>query len=124
MALDDTNSIDIILGSKPYAKVTLVIVDGEKHVDDENRFIKLVAKIKCYVAYITSKQFTVDYPGVMPNEVLIGVACIQEPSEKMKLITQVRPRANPDAIIRVRCARYEEGGDLPWFVRPDGEEPT
>src|SRR5438552_19170833 len=113
MGLDDLNSIDIVLNPTPHAKRTLVIVDGEAHGDEEIRFTKLLAKLKCYVAYITSEQFSAAHPGVAPNDVMIGVMCSQPPNEGMKLIDRIRPHALPDVLIRVACVHYKSGGPLP-----------
>ena len=34
MALDNTNSIDIVLNATPHAKCTLLIMDGSPHADE------------------------------------------------------------------------------------------
>ena len=118
MGLSDPTSIDLVLNATTHAKRTLVIVDGEAHTDEESRINQLLEKLKCYVAYITSEQFGADYPGVNPNEVLIGVMCSQPPTEGMRLVTQIRPHAAPDVLIRVSCVHYVRGGTLPWFIGP------
>lgn len=123
MGLSDTNSIDIVLDATRHAKCTLLIVDGQAHTDQELRFNQFLSKLRGYVAYVISDQFAADHPGVEPNEVLIGVTCSTPPSEAMQAITQIRPHARPDALIRVSCVHYVQGGPMPWFVRPDGEPP-
>ena len=121
MGLDDTKSIDLVLNPTAHAKVTLVIVDGEKHADEKVRFDKFLAKLRAYVSYIVSPPFAAAHPGVEPKDVLIGVLCTQPPSEMMREVREVRPHARPDLSVRVSCVEYQPGGPLPWFVRPDGK---
>lgn len=123
MGLDDAKSIDIVLGPTPHAKVTLVIVDGEVHADENLRFNKFLAKLRAYIGHVMCPQFAAAHPGVEPKDVLIGVLCKQPPNEVMLQMTEVRPTAPPDVSIRVRCAQYEPGSPFPWFVRPDGVPP-
>ena len=123
MGLEDTKSIDIVLNPTPHAQVTLVIVDGEKHADEQVRFDKFLVKLRAYIAYVSGRQFATAHPGVEPKDVLIGVFCTQPPNEMMRQIKEVRPHGRPDVSIRVSCVEYQPGDPLPWFVRPDGQPP-
>lgn len=124
MALDDIKSIDFVLDPTPHAKLTLLIVDGVPHADEEARFNKFLKKLGAYVAYIIGPTFATDHPGVEPNDVLIGVLCAQPPNAAMKEMTEVRPAGKPDVSIRVICTQWRPGDEIPWFIRPDGVAPT
>lgn len=122
MSLDDTDSIDIVLGPTPHARLTLVIADGDSHADEGERLAKFAAKLKVYVGYVLGPQFGRDHPGVGPADVLIGVVCRQPPSEQMLGVTEVRPRGRPEAAIRVAVARQPSPGEVPWFLKNEGQQ--
>jgi len=124
MGLKDLDKIDMILDMTPHAKVTLVLVDGETWPDEESRLKQYLIKLECYIAYVMSDQFKKDHPGVRPDQVLIVGMCQYPPTEAMKMVTHVRSKANPEVRIRVRCGHYQPGGELPWFLRPDGIGPS
>jgi len=124
MGLDEIKTIDIVLNPTPHAKVTLLIVDGQPHADEEIRFNKFLKKLGGYVAYLTGPEFAKNHPGVETKDVLIGVLCAQPPNEVMKEMKEVRPSGKPDLSIRVICTQYRPGDEIPWFIRPDGVPPT
>ncbi len=124
MGLKDTDKVDMILDVTPHARVTLVLVDGELWSDEQSRLKQYLLKLERYMAFVTDDQFKHDYPGVRADQVLIAGMCQYPPTEAMKMVTHVRSKLDPQIVIRVRCAHYPPGGELPWFLRKDGIAPS
>jgi hypothetical protein len=118
MSLHDVQRIDLVLGPARHAKCTLIIVDGEQHTDQTQRFEMLGRKLTAYFSYIQSTKFAEDHPGVDRSEVLIGVICQQAPSEEMLRLNILQSDDNPNISVRVAVAQHETGSTLPWFVVP------
>ena len=121
MALDDADTIDLILGPTRHAKAALVILDGRSHDDPAKRFDLLARKLRAYVAYLQGPQFVGPRAGMKPSDALVCVVCHDPPTEAMKQIQFVRPHADPDPDHRVRVvfAEYRPGQKLPEYFTPE-----
>ena len=115
MALEDHDSIDIVLGPSRHAKLTLVAVDGRPHDDADVRFDLLARKLQAYLAYLSDPGFSQKHPGLRPSDALICVVCHDPPTEAMRQIQFVRPSGDPDPDHRVRVvfANHKPGQGLP-----------
>jgi hypothetical protein len=124
MSLDDTSKIDMVLGPTRDAKLTLAIIDGVPHTDEEARFNKLLEKIRVYVAYFFSPQFAKEHPGIKPSDAVICLLSYDPPNEVMMQMGTVRPHGDTDPghQIRFKCFQYRPGGKmpLPEYFSPPG----
>lgn len=100
MALEDAERIDFITTSDD-GKVNLVIMDGGVTADPEDRFAKLVAKLRTYLRYVRSEEFKEEFPGFCENDVRILVKCSVPPTDRMGGVTRVSPKGHPEAGIPV-----------------------
>jgi hypothetical protein len=125
MSLDDTGKIDMVLGPTRDAKLTLAIVDGVPHADENERFNKLVIKLRVYMTYLfgPSRQFAKEHPGLKPSDVVICVLSHDPPNEVMLEMETVRPHGDtdPEHQVRFKCFQYQPGKmPLPDYFSPAG----
>lgn len=106
MTLEEANTIDII--TKPQdGGIGLFIVDAGTITDPEARFLRLMAKLKTYVAYATNDEFKREHPDTGPADVTIHVACFTPPTQQMLQIRFATPRNDQSICIPVV---FEEQG--------------
>lgn len=106
MTLEEANTIDII--TKPQdGSIGLFIVDAGTITDPEARFLRLMAKLKTYVAFVMSEQFKQEHPGIGPADVTIHVVCFTPPTQEMLQIEYAAPRGDQSNRIPVV---FEEQG--------------
>lgn len=99
MTLEKTDTIDII--TKPQdGRVGLIIVDAGVTTDPEARFLRLMAKLKTYGAYVMSDDFKQRNPGIGPSDVIIRIVFNPStpPTQQMLEIAYVRPKGQNDQI--------------------------
>ncbi len=119
MPLENPEVIDIIL--KPVQnKLKLVITDAGVTTDCEERMNLFVAKLRTYVAYITSEEFRAEYPSIRPNDVTICLVTRNPPTEQMSAITHVTPTGDKDNRIAVQ---FEMFGGSDGLMNSDNREP-
>ena len=100
MTLEEPNKIDII-GKTKEGKIFLAIVEAELTADQDERFQKLITKIKTYANYIMGDDFKKKYPNTKPKDVVIKVVCNNEPSDQMKQIENIGPKGDIENRISV-----------------------
>lgn len=100
MTLEESYRIDIVTKTDE-GKISLVITDAGLTTDPQERFAKLIAKLKAYVGYVMGKSFQDDHPGMSTQDVMIVVMCKTPPTEQMQEITQVTPSGDPHNSIPV-----------------------
>src|SRR5438132_12859566 len=105
MPLEDPEVIDIITTPEP-GKLELVICDAGVTTDPRERLELLVAKLRAYVGYILSDEFSQKHPGLGPDDVGIGVVCATPPTPEMLGVTHIRPHAQPDRLIPVTFSLF------------------
>jgi hypothetical protein len=106
MTLEEANTIDII--TKPQdGRVGLFIVDAGITTDLEARFLRLMAKLKTYVAFVMSGQFKQEHPDIGPADVTIHVVCFTPPTQQMLQIQYAAPKGDQQNQIPVV---FEEQG--------------
>jgi len=108
MSLRDATKIDLILSGTDHA-LTLVIVDGGQIVDPTKRYDALLLKLGHYIAFITSPDFTRDYPRTALDKVSIVVHYYTKPSAKMLQITAVMPKGSEAPKIKVMFEPAQNG---------------
>ena len=121
MSLDDTGKIDMVLGPTRDAKLTLAIVDGVPHADENQRFNKLVTKLRVYMTYLFGPQFAMEHPGLKVSEVVICLLSHDPPNELMLQMQTVRPHGDtdPEHQVRFKCFQYQPGKvPLPDYFSP------
>ncbi len=100
MALEDTDSIDIIYRSQE-GKPVLVIADAGVTVSPEKRFELLLDKLKSYVNAIMIGSLRKDFPAAEPRDYTIEYLYQNEPTEQMRLVTHVTPHGDRKNMISV-----------------------
>lgn len=98
--LEEPDKIDMAVAT-PDGKLLLVITDAGITVDAEQRFALLLAKLRTYVGYILSDEFSRAHSKHKPSDVVIRIMCAQPPSPQMQGLTQISPSGRKDLAIPV-----------------------
>ncbi len=114
MPLEDSNCIDII-GNRDDGGLVLIITDAGITTDPPERRSLYQEKLKAYVNYVISEEFTQDYPEVPRDKVSILAVCKTPPDEQLAAITRVNPRGDASLSIPVSFQLFDDealdGGD-------------
>jgi len=100
MTLEEPNKIDIT-GKTKDGKIFLAITDVGITTNPDERFQKLIMKIKSYMNYVMGDAFKKEHPKVKPKDVIIKVICKNEPTDQMKQIENVGPTGDKENRISV-----------------------
>lgn len=106
MTLEETKKIDVISRDEK-GRIELFINDSGVTTKDEERFQKLLAKLKTYVNFILSDDFRKSYPNTEPKNVIIKVKCKNKPTPDMKNIDKVMPQGDVNNMITVKFEKME-----------------
>ncbi|HEV2293182.1 MAG TPA: DUF6572 domain-containing protein [Tepidisphaeraceae bacterium] len=105
MALEDPNVVDLV--TRPGAEqIRLVIVDAGVTTDPDERYGAFLAKLRSYVKYVLSEDFSSAYPDVQTHGVTISVMCKAPPTDQMAAVEQVTPRGDPAKAIKVEFEMF------------------
>ena len=106
MTLGETKKIDIITKDKE-GRIVLVINDFGEIKKPEERFQKLIAKLKSYVNFVLSEDFRKSYPNTEAKDVIIKVICKEKPTAEMKNIDKVMPQGDINNMITVKFEMFK-----------------
>lgn len=84
MPLEDADVIDLI-ATLPDGQLALIMTDaGESSADEDHRFEQFQAKLGTYARYLSSDEFSRDYPAVDIANVQIKVVSRHPATSKMR----------------------------------------
>jgi hypothetical protein len=90
MSLEDEDAVDGWVRS-PDGKPELIIVDDHIWNDDEERWSRLLDKLRSYIGFILGDEFAAQFPGTEACDVTIRVVCTQPPTQRMQQFTSFAP---------------------------------
>jgi hypothetical protein len=103
--LEEPDKIDMAF-ALPDGKLMLVITDAGITSDAEQRLGYFVAKLRTYLGYILSDEFTAEHPKHKPTDVVIRVMCAQPPSAQMQGMTRITPAERKDLSIPIEFQHF------------------
>lgn len=109
MSLADITSVDLVirLPGEP-ARAALLIYDSGEIADDGEREKALQNKLKAYLLFVESGQFTETYPALADAELSVEVVCSIAPTDGMRMIEGVRSPEGSGLFIPVNVTEETE----------------
>jgi hypothetical protein len=103
--LEESDRIDLAV-TTANGGVALIITDAGLTADPSQRIALLVEKLRTYIKYICSDEFTSDHPGKVPSDVVICVMCATAPTPEMRQMIRISLPNDPSRAITVEFREF------------------